>query len=120
MISACSYRWVVTPRDPAWAVGQGAGDDHGNDRAICPVSTFETTMRARGRKCAKTQGAVRKPALGTAYVLRAQLIPPKILEPRWRQLRVANRVLNILVPKMGLQGAGVVPLVGQGKPTGMP
>jgi hypothetical protein len=41
-------------------------------------------------------------------------VPPEILEPRRRQLGVPHRVLNVSVAEVGLQGAGVVALVGQG------
>src|SRR3954470_18330582 len=42
------------------------------------------------------------------------LAPPKILEPSRRQLRIANRVLNIPVAQVGLQRPRVVSPVGQG------
>jgi hypothetical protein len=45
--------------------------------------------------------------------------PPKTFEPGRGQLRVAHRVLDVLVPEIGLKGAGVVPLGGQRKSTGM-
>src|SRR5262249_50765590 len=32
----------------------------------------------------------------------ANLLPPKVLEPRWRQLSVPNRVLDVFVPEIGL------------------
>ena len=36
-----------------------------------------------------------------------------------RQLGVAHRVLNVLVPEVDLQGAGIVAFVGEGKAAGM-
>jgi hypothetical protein len=47
-------------------------------------------------------------------------LSPEILKSIRRQLRIANRVLDILVAEIGLQGAGVVALVGQRKATGVP
>jgi hypothetical protein len=38
---------------------------------------------------------------------------PKILKPHRRQLRVAHRVLDVLVPEVRLQRPGVVSLIGQ-------
>jgi hypothetical protein len=46
-------------------------------------------------------------------------IPPEVLEPRWRQLAVANSVLDVLVAEVGLQRPGVDTVVGQLEPTGM-
>jgi hypothetical protein len=43
----------------------------------------------------------------------ANLLPPKVLEPRWRQLSVPHRVLDVFVPEIGLQRPRVVPTVGQ-------
>ena len=43
----------------------------------------------------------------------APSITPEILEPRRRQLRVAHRMLDIAVPEVSLQGARIVPFVGQ-------
>ena len=51
---------------------------------------------------------------------RLRLLAPKIPESRRRQLRVAHRVLNVLVPEIGLQGARVVPLVRQRVAAGVP
>jgi hypothetical protein len=47
------------------------------------------------------------------------LIPPKILEPVGRHVGVSDRVLNVLVPEVMLQGPRVVAVVGQLEPTGM-
>ena len=46
-------------------------------------------------------------------------VPPEILKPRRRQLSVAHGVLDVAVAKIGLQGAGVVALVGQCVTTGV-
>jgi len=48
------------------------------------------------------------------------LLAPEVLEPRRRQFRVTHRVLDVAVPKVGLQGACVVAFVGQGKSAGVP
>ena len=45
---------------------------------------------------------------------------PEILEPRRRQLGIANRVLDILVAEVGLQGPRIVALVGQREAAGVP
>ena len=46
--------------------------------------------------------------------------PPEILEPCRRQLGISNRMLDILVPEVGLQSPRIVALVGQREPAGMP
>jgi hypothetical protein len=38
-------------------------------------------------------------------------LAPEILEAIRRQLRVLNRVLDVLVPEESLQGAGIMPLI---------
>ena len=53
-------------------------------------------------------------------MLRSVLAPPEVLESGRGQLGVAHRVLDVLVPEIGLQSARVVPLVSQGEPTGVP
>src|SRR5438105_15961037 len=40
-------------------------------------------------------------------------LPPKVLEPVWRQLGVAHRVLDVLVPESSLQRPGVVASIGE-------
>ncbi len=45
-----------------------------------------------------------------------QLIPPKLLEPPWCQLGVANGVLDIPMPHVVLDGPGVMPLARQVEP----
>ena len=45
--------------------------------------------------------------------------PPKVLEPVGRHFGVSDRVLNVLVPEVVLQGARVVAIVGQLNPAGM-
>jgi hypothetical protein len=44
---------------------------------------------------------------------------PEVLEAIRRQLRVAHRVLDILVPEVGLQRSRVVALIGQRKAAGV-
>jgi hypothetical protein len=45
---------------------------------------------------------------------------PEVLETIWGQLGVPNRVLNVPVTQISLQGAGIVPLVGQREATRVP
>src|SRR5262249_59502517 len=45
--------------------------------------------------------------------------PPKVLEPVGRHFGVPDRVLNVLVPEVVLQGARVVAIVGELEPAGM-
>ena len=46
-------------------------------------------------------------------------VPPKIFEPVGRHFGVPDRVLNVLVPEVMLQGPRVVAVVGQLEPTGV-
>src|SRR5262249_26453785 len=46
-------------------------------------------------------------------------VPPKVLEPVWLHVGVPDRVLNVLVPEVVLQGPRVVAIVGELEPTGM-
>ena len=46
-------------------------------------------------------------------------IPPKVLEPVGRHVGVPDRVLNVLVPEVVLQGPGVVAIVRELEPAGM-
>ena len=39
-------------------------------------------------------------------------IPPEMFEPRRRQFRITDRVLDVLMSEIRLKGAGVVPLGG--------
>jgi hypothetical protein len=50
---------------------------------------------------------------------RRELVPPKILEPVGRHVGVPDRVLDVLVPEVVLQGPRVVAIVGQLEPAGM-
>ena len=43
-------------------------------------------------------------------------LPPEVLEPRRRQLRVANRMLDIAMPEVGLHRSCVVPSIGERVP----
>ena len=47
------------------------------------------------------------------------LIPPKVLEAVGRQFGVTNRVPNVLVAEVMLQGPRVVAIVGELEPAGM-
>lgn len=47
-------------------------------------------------------------------------VSPEVAEARGRQLGVTHSVLDVAVPEIGLQGARVVPLVGQRVATGVP
>jgi hypothetical protein len=46
-------------------------------------------------------------------------VPPKVLEPIGRQFGVPDGVLDVLVPKVVLQGPRVVAIVGQLEPAGV-
>src|SRR6516162_7227757 len=46
-------------------------------------------------------------------------VPPKVLESVGRHFGVPDRVLDVLVPKVVLQGPCVVAIVGELEPTGM-
>ena len=48
------------------------------------------------------------------------ITPPKILEPRRRQLSVAHGVLNVAVAEIGLQGARIVSSVRERVAAGVP
>jgi hypothetical protein len=50
---------------------------------------------------------------------RVDSISPEVLEPRGRQFGVADRVLDVLVAEVSLQGPGIVALVRQGEPARM-
>jgi hypothetical protein len=45
--------------------------------------------------------------------------PPKVLESVRRHVGVPDRVLNVLVPEIVLQGPGVMAIIGQLEPAGM-
>ena len=47
------------------------------------------------------------------------MVSPKVLEPVWRHFGVPDRVLNVLVPEVVLQGPCVVAIVGELEPAGM-
>src|SRR5262245_4945084 len=44
---------------------------------------------------------------------------PKVLEPVRRQFGIPDRVLNVLVPEVVLQGPGVMAIVGELEPSGV-
>src|SRR5215831_14669840 len=46
-------------------------------------------------------------------------VPPKVFEPVGRHFGVPDRVLNVLVPEVVLQGPRVVAIVGELEPAGM-
>ena len=46
-------------------------------------------------------------------------VPPKVLEPVGSHFGVPDRVLDVLVPEVVLQGARVVAVVRELEPTGM-
>ena len=50
----------------------------------------------------------------------AGLIAPETLEPVHRELRVAHRILDILVPHVELDGSRIVAVVGKLVAAGMP
>ena len=62
------------------------------------------------KQSGKPQGLVRPPSSSA---------PPKVLEPVGRHFGVSDRVLDVLVPEVVLQGARVVAIVGELEPTGV-
>jgi hypothetical protein len=46
-------------------------------------------------------------------------VPPKVFEPVGRQFSVPDRVLNVFVPEVVLQGSRIVAIVGELEPTGV-
>src|SRR5215471_4568987 len=48
-----------------------------------------------------------------------RLVLPEALEARRRQLSIADRVLDVAVPEVGLKGAGIDSLIGQLIPAGV-
>ena len=46
-------------------------------------------------------------------------VPPKVLEPVGRHFGVPDRVLDVLMPEVVLQGPRVVAIIGQLEPAGM-
>ena len=50
---------------------------------------------------------------------RRELVPPKVLESVGRHFGVPDRVLNVLVPEVVLEGPRVVAIIGQLEPAGM-
>jgi hypothetical protein len=56
-----------------------------------------------------------KPAFG-----HGRSLTPKVLEPRWCQLGISDRVLDVLVPEIGLQRSGVVAVIRHLVAAGMP
>jgi len=52
--------------------------------------------------------------------IRARSNAPKGLEPGRGEFGITNRVLDVLVPEIGLKGTGIVALGSQREPTGMP
>ena len=46
-------------------------------------------------------------------------LPPKVLEPVGRQFGVSDRVLDVLVPEVVLQGPGVMAIICELEPAGM-
>ena len=48
-----------------------------------------------------------------------ELVPPKVLEAVGRHFGVPDRMLNVLVPEVVLQGPRVVAVVGELEPAGM-
>jgi hypothetical protein len=53
----------------------------------------------------------RKTAVSDHFKQRS--IAPKVLEPRRRQIGVADGVLDVAVAKVSLKRSGVMPLIGQ-------
>jgi hypothetical protein len=64
--------------------------------------------------------AQREPRSWSLCRSQARRLSPKVLKAIRRQLGVAHRMLDIAVPEICLQGAGVVALIGEGEATGVP
>ncbi len=60
-----------------------------------------------------------KPLICRDFEPKLGSVEPKILEPVWGQLGVANSVLNILVSQISLNSSSVMTMRCQIKPTGM-
>jgi hypothetical protein len=59
------------------------------------------------------------PEQGELFASQASVASPKVFKAVRRHLGVPDRVLNVLVPEVVLQGPCVVPVVGEFEPTGM-
>src|SRR5499427_396249 len=86
--------------------------------ATRPSPPAITTRKTKGR--ATTAGEARPFGMRLlAARRRIRLIPPKVLEPVGRHVGVSDRVLNVLVSEIVLQGPRVVAIVGELEPAGM-
>src|SRR5262249_22673189 len=63
--------------------------------------------------------ACRRPEAAAPRCPRLRSAPPKVLEPVGRHFGVSDRVLDVLVPEVMLQGPRVVAIIGELKTTGM-
>src|SRR5262245_22040974 len=72
----------------------------------------------RGKR--KSSRACRRPEAAAPRCPRSKRsASPKVLEPVGRQFGVPDRVLDVLVPEVLLQGPRIVAIVGELEPTGM-
>jgi hypothetical protein len=55
----------------------------------------------------------------TSFLAPGASRPPEVFEPLGRQLSVTYGVLDVPMAQLGLQGPGIVALVGQRKATGV-
>lgn len=84
-------------------------------RYCIQATTRVITRRSRGANApddhAPRKGASALLSLAWDVAGRSRLAP-ELFVPGWRELRVSHGVLNALVPKVGLQGSGIVTFVG--------
>jgi hypothetical protein len=99
--------------------GVGARSARDVDQACMRDPNVVVTVRSSGTKMPLSEVVMVIPA--GALIQRAEAAStPKAFEPRWRQLGVAHRVLDVLVPEIGLQRPRVVALIGQRITAGVP
>src|SRR5262249_4898874 len=110
-------------KEPADARGGHRGPPEGAQAARGVIACGDVTSRCGGwvalRRAASCRWqrnrAGRKDLSGPP----SSSAPPKVLEPVGRHFGVPDRVLDVLVPEVVLQGPPVVAIVGQLKPAGM-
>ena len=99
--------------------GVGARSARDVDQACMRDPKVVVTVRSSGTKMPLSEVVMVIPA--GALIQRAEAAStPKAFEPRWRQLGVAHRVLDVLVAQVSLQRAGVLPVVGKLETAGVP
>src|SRR5262249_5218575 len=84
---------------------------------ISDSAAWRERSQAGGDPCDNLPNRRTRAPSGRAVKWRGS-VPPEILEPVRRQLGIAHRVLDVLVPEVVLQGARVVAIVGELEPAG--